>query len=488
MEHASPLVEYLPLLPEIIVLLGALILLLLGVFQEGKAAGKGEKLVWGLSMLVMALASFVAVKDWGVNATLFNDSFIINDFTRLLKVMVLVGGLITIYMSISYLTEAGMFKSEYMVLMLFALLGMMMMISANDLIAMYLGLEVQSLALYVMAAFRRDNVRSSESGMKYFVLGALSSGMLLYGCSMVYGFSGSVYFSEIAKTAMGDGTVSVGMIIGLVFILAGLAFKVSAVPFHMWTPDVYEGAPTPVTAFFAACPKIAAMAILIRIIYEAFPELTTQWNQIIVFISIASMLLGAFGAIGQTNIKRLMAYSSIGNMGFALVGLAAGNREGVEGVLIYLMIYLVMTVGVFACILSMRRNEKMVEEIDDLKGLSQNNLPAAFMLALLMFSLAGIPPLAGFFAKFYVFMAAVKADMFILAVVGVLASVVGAFYYLRIIKIMFFDDAKDAFNEMPSQLKVVLGLSGMFVLLYIVYPNPLIDGARLAAKALLPTV
>jgi NADH-quinone oxidoreductase subunit N len=256
----------------------------------------------------------------------------------------------------------------------------------------------------------------------------------------------------------------------------------------MWTPDVYEGAPTPVTAFFAVCPKIAAMGILLRIIYEAFPELTTQWNQIIVFISIASMLLGAFGAIGQTNIKRLMAYSSIGNMGFALVGLAAGNREGVEGVLIYLMIYLVMTVGVFACILSMRRNEKMVEEIDDLKGLSQNNLPAAFMLALLMFSLAGIPPLAGFFAKFYVFMAAVKADMFILAVVGVLASVVGAFYYLRIIKIMFFDDAKDAFNEMPSQLKVVLGLSGMFVLLYIVYPNPLIDGARLAAKALFPTV
>jgi len=484
MEHASPLVEYLPLLPEIIVLLGALILLLLGVFQEGK----GEKLIWGLSMLVMALGVFMLVKDWGVNTTLFNDSFVINDFTRLLKIMVLVGGIITIYMSISYLTEAGMFKSEYMVLMLFALLGMMMMISANDLIAMYLGLEVQSLALYVMAAFRRDNVRSSESGMKYFVLGALSSGMLLYGCSMVYGFSGSVYFSEIAKTAMSDGTVSIGMIIGLVFILAGLAFKVSAVPFHMWTPDVYEGAPTPVTAFFAVCPKIAAMGILLRIIYGAFPEMTAQWNQIIIFISIASMLLGAFGAIGQTNIKRLMAYSSIGNMGFALVGLAAGNREGVEGVLIYLMIYLVMTVGVFACILSMRRNEKMVEEIDDLRGLSQNNLPAAFMLALLMFSLAGIPPLAGFFAKFYVFMAAVKADMFILAVVGVLASVVGAFYYLRIIKIMFFDDAKDEFNEMPSQLKVVLGLSGLFVLFYIVYPNPLIDGARLAAKALLPTV
>ena len=482
MENTSALVDYLPLMPEIIVLLGSLILLLLGVFQEGK----GEKLVWGLTMIVLAAAVFVSVKDWGVSATLFNGSFLIDDFTRLLKILVLVGGIICIYMSISYLTEAGMFKSEYMVLILFSILGMMMMISANDLIAMYLGLEVQSLALYVMAAFRRDNVRSSESGMKYFVLGALSSGMLLYGCSMVYGFSGSIYFTEIAQTAMTNGTVSVGMVIGLVFILAGLAFKVSAVPFHMWTPDVYEGASTPVTAFFAACPKIAAMGILVRIIYEAFPELTTQWNQVIIFISIASMILGAFGAIGQTNIKRLMAYSSISNMGFALVGLAAGNREGVEGILIYLMIYLVMTVGVFALILSMRRNEKMVEDIEDLRGLSQNNLPAAFMLALLMFSLAGIPPLAGFFAKFYVFMAAVKADMFILAVVGVLASVVGAFYYLRIVKIMFFDEAKDAFNEMPSQLKVVLGLSGLFVLLYIVYPNPLIDSAREAAKALLP--
>ena len=482
MENTSALVDYLPLLPEIIVLLGAVILLLLGVFQEGK----GEKLVWGLTMIVLAAAVFVSVKDWGVTANLFNGSFQIDDFTRLLKILVLVGGIICIYMSISYLTEAGMFKSEYMVLILFSILGMMMMISANDLIAMYLGLEVQSLALYVMAAFRRDNVRSSEAGMKYFVLGALSSGMLLYGCSMVYGFSGSIYFSEIAQTAITNGAVSVGMVIGLVFILAGLAFKVSAVPFHMWTPDVYEGAPTTVTAFFAACPKIAAMGILVRIIFEAFPELTTQWNQVIIFISIASMILGAFGAIGQTNIKRLMAYSSIGNMGFALVGLAAGNREGVEGVLIYLMIYLVMTVGVFALILSMRRNEKMVEDIEDLRGLSQTNLPAAFMLALLMFSLAGIPPLAGFFAKFYVFMAAVKADMFVLAVIGVLASVVGAFYYLRIIKIMFFDEAKDAFNEMPSQLKVVLGLSGLFVLLYIVYPNPLIDGAREAAKALLP--
>lgn len=481
----SQLVEYLPILPEIIVALGALVLLLVGAFQDDK---NGARLIWVLSILVMATAAFFLIKDWGINASLFNDSFVVNDFTRLMKVMVLIAAILTIYMSLTNLIETGNFKPEFMVLMLFAILGMMMMISANDLIAMYLGLEVQSLSLYVMAAFRRDNVRSSESGMKYFVLGALSSGMLLYGCSMIYGFSGSVYFTEIAKTVAADGTVNVGMVIGIVFILAGLAFKISAVPFHMWTPDVYEGAPTAVTAFFASCPKIAAMGILVRIIYVAFPDMTGQWNQIIIFISIASMLLGAFGAIGQTNIKRLMAYSSIGNMGFALVGLAAGNREGVEGILIYLIIYLVMTAGAFACILAMRRNDEMFENIDDLRGLSQTNLPAAFFLAMIMFSLAGIPPLAGFFAKFYVFMAAVKADMFILAVTGVLASVVGAYYYLRIVKIMFFDEAKESFTEMPSQLKIVLGLSGMFVLLYVLYPNPIIESAKLAAKALLPTV
>lgn len=478
------LAEYLPLLPEVILLLGAMILLLAGVFNEQQ----GARIVWGLAMPVLIAAIFFLVKDWGTNALLFNGSYVIDDFARLMKIMVLVGGIITLYMSVTYLTETGLFKPEYTVLLLFSLLGMMMMLSANDLIALYLGLEIQSLALYVVASFRRDSVRSSEAGMKYFVLGALSSGMLLYGCSMVYGFTGAINFADIAKATINEGAPIVGMVIGLVFILAGLAFKISAVPFHMWTPDVYEGAPTPVTAFFAACPKIAAMGLLIRVIHSAFPEMQTEWNQIIIFISIASMLLGAFGAIGQTNIKRLMAYSSIGHMGFALVGLAAGNREGIEGVLIYLMIYLVMTLGAFACILAMRRNEEMVENIEDLRGLSQTNLPAAFMLAMLMFSLAGIPPLAGFFAKFYVFMAAVKADMFILAVVGVLASVVGAFYYLRIVKIMFFDEPKEGFNEMPGPLKVVLGLAGVFVLLYIVYPNPIIDSAKIAAKALLPTV
>ncbi len=480
----SQVSEYLPLLPEIIVVIGALVLLLVGVFNEER----GAKMVWGLTMLVIAAAVGFLIKDWGTNTILFNGSFIIDDYARLLKIMVLLGGLVTLYMSITYLSETGIFKSEYSVLILFSLLGMMMMISAGDLIALYLGLEVQSLALYVVASFRRDSVRSSESGLKYFVLGSLSSGMLLYGCSMIYGFTGTIYFNEIATASLVAGAPSLGLIIGLVFLLAGLAFKISAVPFHMWTPDVYEGAPTAVTAFFAACPKIAAMGLLIRVIYSAFPELIDQWQQIIVFIAIASMILGAFGAIGQTNIKRLMAYSSISHMGFALVGLAAGNREGIEGALIYLMIYLVMTVGTFALILSMRRNEEMVENIDDLKGLSQTNLTAAFMLGVLMFSLAGIPPLAGFFAKFYVFMAAVKANLFPLAVIGILSSVVGAFYYLRIIKIMFFDEAKEEFTQMPSQLKLVLGASGLFVLFYVVYPNPIIEVARVAARALLPTI
>ena len=414
----SQLGEYVLLLPEIIVVVGALILLLVGAFQDKG----GARLVWGLSLLVILAAIGFLVKDWGENAVLFNGSFVVDDFARLLKILVLAGGFVTLYMSVTYLSETGLFKPEYSTLILFSMLGMMVMISAGDLIALYLGLELQSLSLYVIASFRRDSVRSSEAGMKYFVLGALSSGMLLYGCSMIYGFTGSIYFDQIAKVSLTEGAASIGLIIGLVFMLAGLAFKISAVPFHMWTPDVYEGAPTPVTAFFAACPKIAAMGLLLRVIYSGFPELTAQWQQIIVFISIASMALGAFGAIGQTNIKRLMAYSSIGHMGFALVGLAAGNREGIEGVLIYLSIYLVMTLGTFALILAMRRNEEMVENIDDLRGLSQTNLPAAFMLGVLMFSLAGIPPLAGFFAKFYVFMAAVKADMFILAVIGVLGQ------------------------------------------------------------------
>jgi NADH-quinone oxidoreductase subunit N len=335
----------------------------------------------------------------------------------------------------------------------------------------------------VVAAFRRDSARSSEAGLKYFVLGALSSGMLLYGASLIYGFTGSTEFTQIAN-AVQPSNISLGLIFGLVFLMVGFAFKISAVPFHMWTPDVYEGAPTPVTAFFAAAPKIAAMALTVRVVITAFPAATMQWQQIVIFLAIASMALGAFAAIGQHNIKRLMAYSSIGHMGFALVGLAAGTAEGVQGVIIYLAIYLVMTLGTFACILALRRDGKMVEEIDQLSGLSQTSPGMALMLAILLFSLAGIPPLAGFFAKFYVFLAAIEAGLYVLAVIGVLLSVVGAYYYLRIVKIMYFDEPAERFEPMPKILAGVLGASGVLTLLYFVYPAPLVTAAGVAAKSL----
>ena len=334
---------------------------------------------------------------------------------------------------------------------------MLMLISAADLIALYLGLELMSLSLYVVAAINRDSVRSTEAGLKYFVLGALSSGMLLYGASLIYGFTGTVSFAGIAKAA---GQGGIGLVFGLVFLFAGFCFKVSAVPFHMWTPDVYEGAPTPITAFFAAAPKVAGIAMFVRTTIVAFPEIAPQWQQIVIFVAIASMALGAFAAIGQRNIKRLMAYSSIGHMGFALVGLAAGTPEGVQGVLVYMAIYVAMTLGTFACILSMRRDGVLVEEISDLAGLARTNPTMAFFLAMLLFSLAGIPPLAGFFAKFYVFLAAIKAGLFTLAVLGVLASVVGAYYYLAIVKIMYFDEpakAPKASARCRSSCKAVLG-------------------------------
>jgi NADH-quinone oxidoreductase subunit N len=381
-----------------------------------------------------------------------------------------------------------MSRFEFPVLVMFATLGMMMMISANDLMSLYLGLELQSLSLYVVAAFRRDNLRSSEAGLKYFVLGALSSGMLLYGCSLVYGFAGTTSFSALARVfAEGEGAGSLGLVVGLVFLAAGLAFKVSAVPFHMWTPDVYEGAPTPVTAFFATAPKVAAMALFVRVMVDPFAELVQQWQQIVVLISMASMVLGAFAAINQRNIKRLMAYSSIGHVGFALVGLAAGTEEGIYGVVIYLAIYIVMNLGTFACILCMRQKDRMVEGIEDLKGLSKTHPMMALALAIFMFSMAGIPPLAGFFGKFFVFMAAVHAGLYTLAVVGVLASVVGAFYYLRIVKYMYFDEATESFDRpIGREMGVILLATSLAILLFFVIPSPVLDAAALAAAALFP--
>jgi NADH-quinone oxidoreductase subunit N len=465
-------------LPELILATGAMVLLMLGVFTRRE---RGELVLW-LAVLLLAVAGLLVVNSSGT-ATLFGDSFIVDPFARMLKLLTLVGAAVALLMSVDYWRGAGGVKFEFPVLVLFAATGMLMMISANDLIALYVGIELQSLALYVVATFQRDSAHSAEAGLKYFVLGALSSGMLLYGASLVYGFTGSTDFATIAAAVQPSGA-NLGLVFGLVFLMAGFAFKISAVPFHMWTPDVYEGAPTPVTAFFAAAPKLAAMALTVRVLITAFPAVTLEWQQIVVFLAIASMALGSFAAIGQTNIKRLMAYSSIGHMGYALVGLAAGSAEGVAGVIIYLAIYLAMTLGTFACILAMRRGGRMVEDIDALSGLSRTNPMMAFMLAMLLFSLAGIPPLAGFFAKFYVFLAAIHAGLYALAVIGVLLSVVGAYYYLRIVKLMYFDAPAERFEPMQAPLAAVLGVSGVFILFYFVYPAPLVAFAGVAAKSL----
>ena len=466
------------ILPELILSCGAMALLMIGVATKRE---RGELVLW-LAILIIGAAGVFVARGEGT-ATLFSGSFIVDPYARVLKLLTLTGAAAALLMSIDYWRRAGGLRFEFPVLVLLATTGMMMMISANDLISLYVGLELQSLALYVVAAFKRNSARSAEAGLKYFVLGALSSGMLLYGASLVYGFTGSTDFATIAASVQPSGA-NLGLIFGLVFLMAGFAFKISAVPFHMWTPDVYEGAPTPVTAFFAAAPKLAAMALTVRALITAFPAVTVQWQQIVVFLSIASMALGSFAAIGQTNIKRLMAYSSIGHMGYALVGLAAGSAEGVQGVIIYLAIYLAMTLGTFACILAMRRGGRMVEDIDQLSGLSRTSPTMAFLLAMLLFSLAGIPPLAGFFAKFYVFLAAIHSGLYVLAVIGVLLSVVGAYYYLRIVKIMYFDAPAERFEPMDAPLAAVLGVSGLFTLLYFVYPAPLVAVAEAAARSL----
>ena len=466
------------ILPELTLAIGAMALLMLGVAMREE---RSELVLW-LAVAVLVVAGFFVTCGEGTQ-TLFSGSFIVDPFARMLDLLTLIGATVALIMSREYWRAFGGMRFEYPVLLLFAATGMLMMVSANDLITLYVGLELQSLALYVVAAFKRDSARSSEAGLKYFVLGALSSGMLLYGASLVYGFTGSTEFAQIALAVQPSGA-NLGLIFGLVFLMAGFAFKISAVPFHMWTPDVYEGAPTPVTAFFAAAPKIAAMALTVRVLISAFPALTTEWQQIVVFLAIASMGLGSFAAIGQRNIKRLIAYSSIGHMGYALVGLASGTVAGVQGVIIYLAIYLVMTLGMFACVLAMRRDGKMVENIDQLSGLSRTSPRMALVLAILLFSLAGIPPLAGFFAKFYVFLAAIESGLYALAVVGVLLSVVGAFYYLRIVKIMYFDEPAEPFEAMPASLAIIAGVSGALTLFYVVYPAPLVEAAGVAAKAL----
>ncbi|MFZ1079520.1 MAG: NADH-quinone oxidoreductase subunit NuoN [Methylovirgula sp.] len=464
-------------LPELVLAIGALALILVGAIR----AKTSDRLITEIAVGVLGLAVLILLGGRGT-ATVFDGAFIDDPFGRFMKVLSYTGSLVTLLIAQDFMAREKIDKFEFPVLILLSTLGMSMLISASGLIALYLGLELMSLALYVVAAFHRDDARASEAGLKYFVLGALSSGMLLYGASLLYGFAGTVSFSGIAAVA--KGTPSLGVIFGLVFLLAGLAFKISAVPFHMWVPDVYEGAPTPVTAFFASAPKIAAVAITVRVVITAFPGISLQWQQIVIFLSILSMALGSFAAIGQTNIKRLMAYSSIGHIGFALVGLAANSAAGVTGVLFYMGVYLVMTLGSFAAILTMRVGGRSVENIHDLAGLARTDGSAAFFLAMLMFSLAGIPPLAGFFAKFYVFYAAVEAHLYWLAVIGFVTSVIAAFYYLQIVKIIYFDEPAAAFDKAAPVLRAVLAVSGLAVLFLFAYPAPFVSAASAAAKSL----
>ncbi|GLQ18507.1 NADH-quinone oxidoreductase subunit NuoN [Maritalea porphyrae] len=450
-----------PAYPELLLAIGAIILLMMGVFSNEKT---GNTMIVGVAIGLLAVTA-VLVAIHPAEGVLFNGAFIQDGFARFMKVLVLTGSAFALVLSVSTASDHNLNKFEYPVLVILASLGMLMMISANDLISLYIGLELQSLSLYVIAAFKRDSGRATEAGLKYFVLGALSSGMLLYGASMVYGFTGQTQLDEIAKV-ISLGEPSLGLIVGLVFLLAGLAFKISAVPFHMWTPDVYEGVPTPVTAFFASAPKVAAMALFIRVVFDTFEPIAKDWQQIVIFVSIASMVLAAFAAIGQKKLKRLIAYSSIGHVGFALVGLSAGSQTGVEGVSIYMAIYLTMTIGLFACILALRTDQGYVEDISDLAGIAQTRPFIASGIAIIMFSLIGLPPLAGFFAKWEVFLAAVEAQLFVLAVIGVLASAISAFYYLRVVRTMFFDEPNHQFIKTPNELNVVIALTAALIVTY----------------------
>ncbi len=464
--------------PEIALSLCGLGILVFGVSRKQDSTVLCSMLTLGAFLLAGVLITSTARGDS------YNGQFVVDPFSGFLKLLILAAGALSLILSIDYNRSQGIARFEFPVLMLFSTVGMMVMASAANLMTLYLGLELQSLALYVLAAFARDDVRSSEAGLKYFVLSALASGLLLYGISLVYGFSGTMDFGQLARAATDPAHASPGLVVGIVFILVGLAFKVSAVPFHMWTPDVYEGAPTPVTLFFGTAPKVAAMGLLVRVMITPFGHLTAQWHQLVLLVSIASMVLGALAAIGQTNIKRLMAYSSIGHMGYALIGLAAGTADGIRGLLVYLVIYVFMNVGAFACIAAMRRQGRMVEKIADLSGLASNDPMLALVMAITMFSLAGIPILSGFFAKLYIFLAAVQTGQWTLAIIGVLTSVVGAFYYLRVIKVMYFDRPAERFDARTPSLSFVAAAGGLFTTFFFLFPAPVVGAAQTAARAL----
>ena len=458
------------IIPEIFISLSVMFLLILGVFKKNSF-----ELIHNLSIIVLLITGIIVFNETLdiEKILLFNGSVVIDYLSSFMKIITLLAAFIVLAISKNYLDNFKISKIEYPILILSSVLGMMVMISSNDLIVFYMGLELQSLALYVLATFNRNNLKSSEAGLKYFVLSALSSGLLLYGCSLIYGFSGSTNFEIIASQLDSN---EYALTFGIVFILVGLAFKISAVPFHMWAPDVYEGSPTTVTLFFTMVPKIAALTVFIRFLYVPFLELIDQWQMILVFLSIASMLFGAIAAIGQKNIKRLIAYSSIGHIGYALAGVASASNDGIQSSVIYLTIYIVMNLGFFSCLLMLRRNDNYYESIDDLSGLSKNHPILSFSLLVILFSLAGIPPLAGFFAKFYIFKAVIEQSMYFLAIVGLLSTVIAAFYYLRIIKIIYFDPEKEKYDQDHSPwLKFSLILSTLLILFYFISPSQLVE-------------
>jgi len=457
------------ILPEIFISLAIMFFLLIGVFKK-----KSSSLIYNLTTISLVVLLAIVYNLNSISETsLFNESYKIDDLANFMKILMIASGIFVMLTSSKYLQINKINKIEYPVLVLSAILGMMVMISSNDLIVFYMGLELQSLALYVLASFNRDNLLSTESGLKYFILSALSSGLLLYGCSLVYGFAESTNFNQIL---INSNKAEYGLTFGIVFILVGLAFKISAVPFHMWAPDVYQGSPTSVTIFFAILPKIAALTAFIRFLYVPFANMSDQWQMIIIFLSIASMIFGAVAAIGQTNLKRLVAYSSIGHMGYALAGLSVGTNVGIQSSITYMSIYLVMNLAFFSCLFMLRRNETYYEKIEDLSGLSKNHPILAFSLLVILFSLAGIPPLAGFFAKFYIFIAVIEQSMYFLAAVGLLSTVVAAFYYLRIIKIIYFDPEKEVYEKNHHiGLKLTLFLSTIFIIAYFIYPSGLTE-------------
>lgn len=468
-----------PLYAELSLAVFAMLLLVYGVLQKGQVA---RKVSYGALVALITAGMFLYAEP-KEHVSLLNGMFIHDGFAVFVKSLILLGTGAAVMLSIKYMYEEGFARFEYAVLMLLAALGMMLMVSAGNLLGLYMGLELQSLSLYVLASIRRDSIKSAEAGMKYFVLGALSSGMLLFGISLIYGFTGSIDFAQIASVVSENGASNLGLTFGMVFVLAALAFKISAVPFHMWTPDVYEGAPTSVTAFFAMVPKLAAVALIIRLLMGPFETLTDQWQQIIWFIAAASILWGGFAGIAQTNMKRMLAYSSIANIGFALIGLVCANDEGVGAALVYMALYMVMTAGAFGVVMYLRRDGLSAERIEDLAGLSQSHRYLAYIMAFFMFSMSGIPPMAGFFGKLVILKAAVASGFYMLAVIGVLGSVVACFYYLRVIKVMFFDGLELSLDKVPSTSRqIVVTICALIVLFFVVKPEPFINMAMQAAQ------